>query len=46
MYGLKQSGLLWNGLLVVKLVTVHGIEHCKSDPCVFRLIREGKIVLI
>ena len=24
-YGLKQSGLLWNDLLVEKLVTVHGI---------------------
>ena len=30
----------------MKLVTVHGMEECKSDPCVFRLVREGKIVLI
>ena len=29
----------------MKLVTVHGVEQYKSDPCVFRLIREGKIVL-
>ena len=43
---LTQSGLLWNGLVVVKLVTVHGMEQWKSDPCTFRLIREGKIVLI
>ena len=46
MYGLKQSGLLWNDLLVEKLVTVHGMEQCVTDPCVFRLIREGKVVLI
>ena len=46
LYGLKQSGLLWNDLLVVKLITVHGMEQCKPDPCVFRLIREGKVVLL
>ena len=40
LYGVKQSGLLWNNLMVGKLVTVHGIEQCKSD--VFRLTREGK----
>ena len=46
LYGLKQSSLLWNDLLVEKLVTVHGMEQCMTDPCVFRLIREGKVVLI
>ena len=46
LYGLKQSGLLWNDLLVNKLVSVHGMERCMTDPCVFRLIREGKLVLI
>ena len=46
LYGLRQSGLLWNDLLVNKLVKVHGMEQCKTDPCVFRLIREGKVVLI
>ena len=46
LYGLKQSGLLWNDVLVEKLVTVHGMEHCMTDPCAFRLIREGKLVLI
>ena len=45
-YGLKQSGLLWNDLLVDKLVRVHGMEQCMTDPCVLRLIREGKLVLI
>ena len=33
-------------MLVEKLVTVHGMEQCMTDPCVFRLIREGKVVLI
>ena len=46
LYGLKQSGLLWNDLLVDKLVYVYGMEQCMTDPCVFRLIREGKLVLI
>ena len=46
LYGLKQSGLLWNDLLVETLVTVHGTEHCMTDPCVFRLTREGEVVMI
>ena len=46
LFGLKQSGLLWNDMLVYKLVSVHGMEQCMTDPCVFRLIREGKLVLI
>ena len=29
-YGLKQSGLLWNDLLVEKLVTAHGMEQCMT----------------
>ena len=35
-YGLRQSGLLWNKLLVDKLVMRYGMEQCKTDPCVFR----------
>ena len=46
LYGRKQSGLLWNDLLVDTLVSVHGMEQCMTDPYVFRLIREGKLVLI
>ena len=46
LYGLRQTGLPWDDLLVNKLVKVHGMEQCKTDPCVFRLIREGKVVLI
>ena len=37
---------LWNDLLVEKLVQVRGVEQCKNDPCVFRLIREGIVVMI
>ena len=46
--GLSTLVLLWNDLLVVTLVTVHGMKLCKSksDPCVFRQIQEGKMVLI
>ena len=33
-------------MLVEKLVTVHGMEHFMTDHCVFRLIREGKVLLI
>ena len=43
---LKQSGSLWNNLLVVKLVVKHGMEQCKADPCVFRKIVKGVVVLI
>ena len=32
LHGLKQSGLLWNDLLVDKLVSVHGMEQCMTDP--------------
>ena len=46
LYGLKQSGLLWNDLLVTKLTTKHGMEQCMADPCIFRKIEKGVIVLI
>ena len=46
LYGLKQSGLLWNDLLVTKLTKKHGMEKCMADPCIFRKIEKGVIVLI
>lgn len=46
LYVLKQNDLLWNNLQAVKLVTVHGMGQCKTDPCAFGLIQEGKAVLI
>ena len=32
--------------MVVKMVHVHDMEQCKTDPCVFRLIRDGIVVMI
>lgn len=46
LYGLEQSGALWNNLLVEKLVKNHGMEQCKADPCVFRKIANGVVVLV
>ena len=46
LYGLRQSGLLWNDLLAVHLGTVRDMEQCEADPSVFRLARESEIVLI
>ena len=45
LYGLKQSGALWNNLLVTKLAK-HGMEQCKADPCVFRKIVKGEVILV
>lgn len=30
----------------MKLVAVHGMERCKTDPCVFVCSGKGKLVLI
>ena len=46
MDGIEKGGLLWNNLVVKKLVTVRGMEPCMIDPCVLRVIGEGKVVLI
>lgn len=43
LYGLRQSGILWMDSLVTKLVTVHGMKQCKTDPCVFRKIMKGEV---
>ncbi|CAM9846565.1 unnamed protein product [Hapterophycus canaliculatus] len=37
LYGLSQSGLLWNELFVKKFVT---------DPCVFRKVRDRVVILM
>ena len=45
-YGLKQAGRRWamhlDGVIVRKI----GMEQFKADPCVFRLIRDGVVVMI
>ena len=45
LYGLKQSGRQWAGLLV-ETVVEYGMEQCRTDPCVFRMVVDGKVQLI
>ena len=45
LYGLNQSGRQWAGLLVYTVVE-YGVEQCRSDPCVFRMVVDGKVELI
>ena len=44
-YGLKQSRRQWAGLLV-ETVVEFGMEQSRTDPCVFRIVVNGKIELI
>ena len=45
LYGLKQSGRQWAGLLVDTVVE-YGMEQCRTAPCVFRMVVDGKVELI
>ena len=45
-YGLKQAGRCWAMHLGDVIVRKIGMEQCKVDPCVFRLIRDGVVVMI
>ena len=45
-YGLKQAGRRWAMHLGDVIVRKIGMEQCKEDPCVFRLIRDGVVVMI
>ena len=45
LYGLKQSGRQWAELLV-ETVVKYGMEQCRTDPCVFRMVVDGKVQLI
>ena len=42
LYDLKQSGRQWVGLSV-EAVAEYGIEHCRTDPCVFRMVVNGDV---
>ena len=45
-YGLKQAGrheAMHLGDVIVRII---GMEQCKADPCVFRLVRDGVVVMI
>ena len=44
--GLKQAGHRWVLHLGDVIVRKVGMEQCKADPCVFRLIRDGVVVMI
>ena len=46
MYDLKQAGRRWAMRLGDVVVSKVGMEQCKADPCVFRLIRDDVVVLI
>ena len=45
-YGLKQAGCRWAMHLGDVIVRKVGMEQCEADPCVFRLIRNGVVVMI
>ena len=45
LYGLNQSGRQWAGLLVETVVKFI-IEQSRIDPCVFRMVVDGKVELI
>ena len=44
-YGLKQSGRKWGHLCADTLIE-DGFEQCKADPCIFRKIVDGVVVMI
>ena len=45
MYGLVHAGLLWSKTFSAELAA-RGFEECQADPCVFRQVLRGKVVLI
>ena len=44
-YGLKQAGHMFNELLVNTVVR-YGLEQCKTDPWVFRLVMKDETVIL
>ena len=45
MYGLVHAGLLWSKTFSAELAA-KGFEHCQADPCAFRRVLRGKVVVI
>ena len=43
--GLKQSGRQWGHLCADTLIA-DGFEQCKADPCIFRTVVDGVVVMI
>ena len=46
LYGIKQAGRQWSAVLCQTFVDEHGMEQCRTDPCVYRKIVEGVVKLI
>ena len=44
-YGMKQSGRQW-GHLCADTPIADGFEQCKADPCIFRNVVDGVVVMI
>ena len=44
-YGLKQNGPQW-GHLCADILIADGFEQCKADPCIFRKVVDGVVVMI
>ena len=44
-HGLKQSGRQWGHLCADTLIA-DGFEQCKADPCIFRKVVDGVVVMI
>ena len=45
MYGLVHAGLLWSKTFSAELAA-RRFEQCQADPCVFRRVLRGKVVVI
>ena len=45
MYGLVHAGLLWSKKISAELAA-RGFEQCHADPCLFRRVLRGKVVVI
>ena len=45
MYGLVHAVLLWSKTFSAELAA-RGFEQCQADPCVFRRVLRGKVVVI
>ena len=43
-YGLNQAVRQWNVKLVQTFTDEMGLEQSKSDPCLFRLMRNDRVV--
>ena len=42
LFSLTQSGRQWVGVLV-EIVVEYDMEQCRTDPCVFHMLVDGKV---